>query len=297
MSDFIVQIIEPPNKDLGGFEVRRSLPSADRPMVGPFIFFDHLGPAVFPPGRGVDVRPHPHIGLATVTYLFEGVLLHRDNLGSVQEIEPGAVNWMTAGRGVVHSERSPQADRDREARLHGIQTWVALPQEFEETQPEFSHYAASDLPAWEENGVAFKLIVGQAYGRTSPVRSFSPIVYLDVQLTPGSRFTLPDGYVDRAIYSVTEGIRLNGTLLEPHRMAILAPQSEVEVTADSEAHAMVIGGEPLGRRHRWWNFVSSRSERIEQAKLDWRMGNFEPVPQETEFIPLPEDSSQKEGVF
>ncbi|MBM0743824.1 pirin family protein [Phormidium sp. CLA17] len=291
MSISITQIIESEVKDLGGFEVRRILPHRDRQMVGPFIFFDHLGPAVFPPDHGVDVRPHPHINLATVTYLFEGILLHRDSLNSVQEIHPGAVNWMTAGRGIVHSERTPADVRGQEARLHGIQTWVALPQEDEETEPAFFHYPAADLPTWEDNGVSFKLIAGQAYGYTSPVNTFSPIVYLDVQLSPGTQFTLPDGYSDRAIYSVTDGLIVDHHPLEQHRLAILATDTPIEVASEIEARCIIIGGEPLGERHKWWNFVSSRPERIEQAKQDWQADRFAKVPQETEFIPLPETAS------
>jgi len=291
MPNCITQIIESEVKDLGGFEVRRILPHRDRPMVGPFIFFDHLGPAVFPPGHGVDVRPHPHINLATVTYLFEGIILHRDSLNSVQEIHPGAVNWMTAGRGIVHSERTPEAVRSQESRLHGIQTWVALPQADEETEPGFFHYPAADLPTWQADGVSFKLIAGQAYGYTSPVKTFSPIVYLDVQLSPGRQFTLPSEYRDRAIYSVTAGLIVDEQPLEPHQLAILAADTAVEVTAQTEARCIIIGGEPLGDRYKWWNFVSSRPERIEQAKQDWQADRFAKVPQEIEFIPLPENAS------
>ncbi|MEX0267756.1 pirin family protein [Leptolyngbyaceae cyanobacterium UHCC 1019] len=291
MPNCITQIIESEVKDLGGFEVRRILPNGDRQMIGPFIFFDHLGPAVFPPDHGVDVRPHPHINLATVTYLFEGVLLHRDSLNSVQEIHPGAVNWMTAGRGIVHSERTPATVRSQEARLHGIQTWVALPQEDEETEPAFYHYPAADLPTWQDNGVSFKLIAGQAYGYTSPVKTFSPIVYLDVQLASGTQFILPDGYRDRAIYSVTAGLKVDDQPLEQYRLAVLAADTPIEISAEVEARCIIIGGEPVGDRHKWWNFVSSRPERIEQAKQDWQTNRFAKVPQETEFIPLPENAS------
>ncbi len=286
----IDQLLEPEVKDLGGFEVRRSLPHADRQMVGPFIFFDHLGPATFAPNQAIDVRPHPHINLATVTYLFEGVLMHRDSLNTVQEIRPGAVNWMTAGRGIVHSERTPDADRAHETRLHGIQTWVALPEAFEETEAWFRHYPAEDLPTWTENGVTFKLIAGQAYDRTSPVETFSPIVYLDVQLSPETQFTIPADYSERAVYSVTGGLSLNGEKLELHRLAILPEGVAVSVLAETEARCVVIGGEPVGHRQKWWNFVSSRRDRIEQAKADWKNKRFDPVPGETEFIPLPEES-------
>jgi hypothetical protein len=289
MTDYIQHLIEPHVQDLGGFQARRLLPSAVLTLVGPFIFFDHLGPAVFPPGKGVDVRPHPHINLATVTYLFEGVLLHRDSVGSIQEIRPGAVNWMTAGRGIVHSERTPEAERSKEATLHGIQTWVALPNDYEETEPWFRHHPATDLPTWEEAGVSFTLIAGEAYGRASPVQTFSPMIYLDVQLAPGTQFTLPSNYSEQAIYSVTEGLGINGVALEQHRLAVLTSGTSVDISADRPARCIVVGGEPVGERHKWWNFVSSRPERIQQAKQDWTAGRLGQVPQEIEFIPLPED--------
>jgi redox-sensitive bicupin YhaK (pirin superfamily) len=289
MATSIHQLLEPEQKDLGGFTVRRILPHNVQQMVGPFIFFDHLGPAVFPPGEGVDVRPHPHIGLATVTYLFEGVLMHRDSLDSVQEIHPGAVNWMTAGHGIVHSERTPDSVRTQDARLHGIQTWVALPTEAEETEPWFRHYAAQDLPVWEKDGVAFKLIAGQAYGYQSPVQTFSPMFYLEVKLSPNSKFSLPADYSERAIYSITEGLIVDGVPIEPHRLVILMPHKTVEISAQIPAHCVIIGGESVGERHKWWNFVSSRPERIEQAKLDWRNQQFAEVPLDMEFIPLPEN--------
>ena len=294
MTDCIQHIIEPHVQDLGGFQARRLLPTDALNLVSPFIFFDHLGPAVFPPGKGVDVRPHPHINLATVTYLFEGVLLHRDSVGSVQEIHPGAVNWMTAGRGIVHSERTPDYVRSQEATLHGIQTWVVLPDEHEETEPWFRHHPATDLPTWEEAGVSFTLIAGEAYGRKSPVQTFSPIIYLDVQLAAQTHFTLPGNYSERAVYSVTPGLQINGGSLEQHRLAVLSSGASVDISSESAARCIVIGGEPVGERHKWWNFVSSREERIEQAKRDWLEGRFGQVPQETEFIPLPEESNKKE---
>lgn len=287
MVDLITHLIETHIQDLGGFEARRLLPSEAVTMVGSFIFFDHLGPAEFPPGKGVDVRPHPHINLATVTYLFEGALMHRDSLGTVQEIRPGEVNWMTAGRGIVHSERTPDDDRTHEATLHGIQTWVALPAEAEETEPSFEHYPASDLPRWETDGVEFALIAGTAFDRTSPVQTFSPTIYLDVQLAPGSKFTLPSDYSERAIYTVTSGLQIEGVEIEQHRLALLTAGATVSISADSTARCMVIGGEPVGDRTKWWNFVSSRPERIDRAKQDWQQGRFDPVPGETEFIPLP----------
>ena len=285
----ITQLLTPHIQDLGGFNARRSLPHEDRMMVGPFIFFDHLGPAIFPPGKGVDVRPHPHINLATVTYLFEGVLLHRDSLGSVQEIHPGAVNWMTAGKGIVHSERSPERDRTLESTLHAIQIWIALPEASEETEPCFSHHSSNTIPVWEDNGVNITLIAGETMGKQSPVKTLSPLIYLDLSFTPEGKFILPAEYHERAIYSVTKGIIIDGQKLKQHQLAMLSPNSEVEITADSQARCMVIGGEPLGQRYKWWNFVSSNPERIEQAKKDWRLGKFSKVPEETEFIPLPDN--------
>ncbi|MBD3887126.1 pirin family protein [Phormidium tenue FACHB-886] len=292
MTDAIQHLIEPHIQDLGGFQARRLLPSDALTLVGPFIFFDHIGPAVFPPGKGMDVRPHPHINLATVTYLFEGALLHCDSVGSVQEVRPGAVNWMTAGRGIVHSERTPDAERAQEATLHGIQTWVALPDEHEETDPWFRHHPATDLPTWQENGVSFTLIAGTAYGRQSPVQTFSPMIYLDVQLSPSTHFTLPDAYSQQAVYSISEGVQINGMAIAQHRLAVLTSGTTVTISAEQAAHCIVVGGEPVGVRHKWWNFVSSRSERIEQAKQDWREGRFASVPQETEFIPLPEEPAR-----
>jgi len=291
MSNSIAQTIAPEVKDLGGFEVRRILPHLDRQMVGPFIFVDHIGPAVFAPGHGIDVRPHPHINLATVTYLFEGVIMHRDSLNSVQEIQPGAVNWMTAGRGIVHSERTPEKIRQNEARLHGIQTWIALPQEHEETDPWFCHYAAADIPAWQENGVSIKLIAGKANGYTSPVKTFSPMVYLDVQFSAQSSFRLDDSYTELAVYPLTSGLVVDGISLEPNQMVILTSDRKVEISANQSAHCMIFGGEPVGKRYKWWNFVSSSLERIEQAKSDWKSDKFDRVPLESEFIPLPDQAS------
>ncbi|CBN53723.1 MULTISPECIES: pirin family protein [Kamptonema] len=293
MTDSIQHLIEPHIQDLGGFQARRLLPSDVLTLVGPFIFFDHLGPATFPPGKGVDVRPHPHINLATVTYLFEGVVLHRDSVGSVQEIRPGAVNWMTAGRGIVHSERTPDDERNQGTIVHGIQTWVALPDEYEETEPWFRHHPATDLPAWEEKGVSFTLIAGDAYDRSSPVQTFSPMIYLDVQLAQGTQFTLPGDYSEQAVYSVTEGLAIDGMPLEQHRLAVLTPGTSVNVSASANARCVVVGGEPVGERYKWWNFVSSRRDRIEEAKQDWKEGRFDRVPQETEFIPLPEEPQPK----
>jgi redox-sensitive bicupin YhaK (pirin superfamily) len=298
MNQNIQQLIVPHVQDLGGFEARRLLPSDSLALVGPFIFFDHLGPAVFPPGKGVDVRPHPHINLATVTYLFEGALMHRDSVGSVQEIQPGAVNWMTAGRGIVHSERTPDSERSQEATLHGIQTWVALPAEHEETEPWFRHHPANELPQWEVDGVSFVLIAGEAFDRKSPVQIFSPMLYLDVRLTPGSEFELPATYSERAVYTVGSGLSIDNAPVEQHRLATIVAGAEIAIAAAVDApdtvRCIIIGGEPVGERYKWWNFVSSSLDRIETAKQDWRSGKFGQVPDETEFIPLPEEPAHKE---
>ena len=290
MTRSIQTVIQPHVQDLGGFSARRLLPSDKRTMVGPFIFFDHLGPANFSPGQGVDVRPHPHINLATVTYLFEGALLHRDSLGTIQEIHPGAVNWMTAGKGISHSERSPERDRNSQSILHGIQTWVALPEASEETDPWFHHHPATDIPTWETAGITVKLIAGEAYNHVSPVKTFSPILYLDLQFPTGGRFTLTTGYSERAVYSVTGGLTVDGQAIDQHCLVMLAPEQAVEITSDIAGRCMVIGGEPLGSRYKWWNFVSSRKDRIEQAKQDWKDWKFGQVPEETESIPLPEQA-------
>lgn len=290
MSSKIKQILKPHIKDLGGFQARRILPNQTQSMVGSFIFFDHLGPAIFAPGKGVDVRPHPHINLATVTYLFEGVLLHRDSLGYVQEIRPGEVNWMTAGKGIVHSERTPENTRNQEATLHAIQTWIALPDEYEEVPPSFHHYPANNLPQWNSNGASVTLIAGEACGYKSPVKIFSPMLYLDVQLSPNAQFILNSEYSEQAIYCVTPGISVDGEAIEQHTLAILRQGDSVEITSNAEARCVIIGGEPVGQRKKWWNFVSSRPERIEQAKLDWKEGRFDKVPEEMEFIPLPDES-------
>jgi redox-sensitive bicupin YhaK (pirin superfamily) len=281
-------LIESREKDIGGFMVRRLLPHAKQRLVGPFIFFDHMGPAQFAPGHGIDVRPHPHINLATVTYLFEGAFMHRDSLGSEQLIEPGAINWMTAGSGIVHSERTPPELRKTGSSAHGLQLWVALPRLHEETQPAFDHYAASALPVIEESGALIRVLAGKAYGKTSPVRAHSPLIYLDMELAAGRCLRLPDEYPERALYLVSGEIALAGQKLRQQQMAVLNP-APVEIQALSPTRIMLIGGEPLdGARHIWWNFVSSRKERIEQAQLDWKSGRFAPVPGETDFIPLPE---------
>jgi hypothetical protein len=282
-------LIEPRMTDLGGFQVGRVLPSSRRRLVGPFIFFDHIGPAAFAPGQGVDVRPHPHINLATVTYLFEGEILHRDSLGYVQAIRPGAVNWMTAGHGIVHSERTPPELRKNGSRLHGIQSWVALPQDAEETDPSFYHHSAATLPTVERPGLRMRLIAGTAFGERSPVATFSELFYADADLAPGGTLELPPEHEERAIYVVNGEIALGGGTVQAGRLIVLRPGVEVTVQARRPAKLMLLGGARLeGQRHIWWNFVSSSRERIEQAKDDWKEGRFAKVPGETEFIPLPE---------
>ncbi len=285
----VEHLIEARSRDLGGFLVGRVLPFAKRRTVGPFIFFDHMGPTVFDPGKGIDVRPHPHINLATVTYLFDGAILHRDSLGSMRRIEPGDVNWMTAGRGIVHSERTAEDDRRNPSPLHGIQSWVALPRADEETDPAFSHHGRDSLPAFEEERVALRLIAGEAYGRKSPVPAFSEMFYLDAALGEGASLALPEEHEERAVYVVEGAVELDGQPVAQRSMAVLAPGGAPRLTARTESRVMLLGGAPIdGERFIWWNFVSSRQERIEQAKRDWQEGRFPSVPGETEFIPLPE---------
>ena len=289
MANDVDIVIAPKTHDLGGFEVHRVLPSIQRRMVGPFIFFDHMGPAAFPAGKGIDVRPHPHIGLATVTYLFEGEILHRDNLGSVQAIKPGAVNWMTAGRGIAHSERTPPEIRKAPARLHGIQLWVALPTRHEEIAPSFVHHGGETLPVINEPGKTVRVIAGSIYGSRSPVTTLSDMVYADATLAAGVRLPIPADFAERAIYVATGSIAIDGTPYATGQLLVLKPGAEVIVQAESESHVLILGGEPMdGPRHIWWNFVSSSKDRIEQAKADWKAGRFPTVTGETEFIPLPE---------
>ncbi len=289
MADIVERVIEPRSRDLGGFEVRRILPFAKQRMVGPFVFYDHLGPAFLPAGEGIDVPPHPHIGLATVTYLFEGELMHRDSLGFAQRIHPGDVNWMTAGRGIVHSERSSPEARDQDMTLHAIQSWVALPRDQEEIEPGFHHHPVETLPALEVDGVALRLIAGSAYGETSPVKVFSPTFYLAAEMPAGASLTLPSDYAERALHVVEGGVSLAGKSLGLGRMAVFAAGTEATLRAESDSRVMLLGGAPMdGQRHIWWNFVSSSKERIEKAKADWKDGRFAPVPGETEFVPLPE---------
>lgn len=284
----IALLIEPKEKDLGGFTVRRVLPSSKRRMVGPFIFFDHMGPAEFPPGQGINVRPHPHIGIATITYLFDGEIMHRDSLGFVQPIQPGAVNLMTAGSGIVHSERAGD-DLDIVSSLHGIQSWIALPDEEEEREPAFQHYPAQQLPEISIGDVAVRIIMGDAFGEQSPVTTYSNTVYLECMMPAGTTLEVPDDQEDRAVYVVSGAVGIDG---QEHRggvMAVACAGKPVTVEARKDSRVMVIGGEPLGKRHIWWNFVSSSRARIETAKSDWKNGRFDAVPGDDEFIPLPDN--------
>jgi redox-sensitive bicupin YhaK (pirin superfamily) len=288
--DGIEMAIVPRLRDLGdGFQVRRVLPFARRPMVGPFIFFDAMGPTQFAPGHGLDVRPHPHIGLATVTYLFEGEILHRDSLGNVQPIRPGEVNWMTAGAGIAHSERTDPALRQKGAPLAGIQSWVALPRAAEETAPSFAHHPRASLPLIEGEGKSLRLIAGSLLGKRSPVEVLSPLFYADATLTQGARLALPAEHRERAAFLVEGRVAIAGALHEPGQLLVFRPKAEIVITAPGPARLLLLGGEPLdGPRHIWWNFVASDPARIEQAKADWKAGRFPRVIGESEFIPLPE---------
>lgn len=298
MNSSIELLIAPRSHDLGGFSVRRVLPYAARRMVGPFVFFDHMGPAEFAPSQGMDVRPHPHIGLATVTYLFEGSIRHRDSLGSDQLIEPGAINWMTAGRGIVHSERTPDRLRDSGQRMHGIQLWVALPLEHEEAEPSFSHHPSAELPEFLVGDVACKLLLGSALGHRSPVPVHSEFFYLDVKMPAGSRLEFPLGTAEAAIYPVEHGVRIGPDRIAAGTMAVLGGGESVTIESDAAAadgtaaRLMILGGAPVGGRTIFWNFVASSKEKIEAAKLAWRSGplagsRFPPVVgDDSEFIPL-----------
>jgi len=283
-------LIEPRLHDLGdGFTVRRLLPFRLCRHVGPFVFFDHIGPAVLAPGRGLDVRPHPHIGLATVTYLYEGALTHHDSLGFEQVIRPGDVNWMTAGRGIVHSERTPDAERASGHRMHGIQTWVALPLAHEDAEPEFRHYEAAVLPEAERDGVHLRVIAGSAFGLESPVRIYAPTLYVDARFGAGTSLRLPPEHEERAVHVAEGEVSVDGRVVTTGQMLVLPPGGAVEIVAANAARVLLCGGAPLdGERFLWWNFVASSKERIERAKADWLAQRFGHVPGETEFIPLPE---------
>jgi len=281
--------LTPHAKDLGGgFTVRRLLPAARQQAVGPFLFFDHFGPLTAQPADNHDVRPHPHIGLATVTYLFEGAMLHRDSTGVVQRIEPGAINWMTSGQGIVHSERTPDDLRPVPRRSHGLQLWAALPAEHEEAAPSFSHTAAAAIPALQVDGSAVRVLIGSAFGASSPTPTLSPTLYVDLHLPPNGRLQVPAAAPQRALYGVDQGYTLDGQAIEAGVMVVLPEGAQPMLAAPQGARVMLIGGEPLGHRFMWWNFVSSRKDRIAGAADDWAAGRFPAVPGETEFIPLPE---------
>jgi redox-sensitive bicupin YhaK (pirin superfamily) len=283
----IEQVIEARRRDLGGFEVGRVLPAPGRRMVGPFIFFDRMGPVDFPPGipKSMDVRPHPHIGLATLTYLYEGEIMHRDSVGSEQAIRPGEVNWMVAGRGITHSERFERARREG-GRMDGIQAWIALPADQEETDPAFFHHAAAELPSLDGKGVRARLVAGALMGKRSPVKVHSPLFYVHAELDAGARLEIPAEYPERAVYVATGEVDLDGNLLKENQMAVLKAGSPVTVSAARPSSLMLLGGAPVGERFIEWNFVSSRQERIEQAKADWRARRMKlPDLDAGEFIP------------
>jgi redox-sensitive bicupin YhaK (pirin superfamily) len=289
--DALELIIVPRTRDLGdGFAVRRALPHGRRQMVGPFIFFDHFGPVQFVSGKGMDVRPHPHVGLATVTYLFDGSIMHRDSEGNVQEIQPGAMNLMTAGSGIAHSERTPDAQRASGQMMLGLQSWIALPKEREEIAPSFQHYGASSLPTVRDKGFTARVIAGSAFGASSPVEMVSPWFYVEVALEEGMSVPLDADHEERAIYLVDGEVEIAGDRHQAPQLLVFRPGDRITVRAIKPTRMMFLGGDALeGPRHIWWNFVSSSKERIEQAKQDWKTGRFAHVPEEHEFIPLPEN--------
>jgi redox-sensitive bicupin YhaK (pirin superfamily) len=288
--DAIELMIVPRSVDLGGFEVRRALPHARRRMVGPFIFFDHFGPAEFRSGQGIDVRPHPHIGLATVTFLFDGEIVHRDSLGTALPIRPGEVNWMTAGRGIVHSERTAPDHRTGGERLHGLQCWVALPAGDEEIAPSFAHHEQAELPMVAGDGTRVRIVAGAIYGARSPVPTLCETLFADATMEPGAQLPFDAGIEERALYIVAGEVDIAGDRFGAGRLLILRPGDAITATAASEARIILVGGATMdGPRYIWWNFVSSRKERIEQAKADWKQRRFDSVPgDDSEFIPLPE---------
>lgn len=282
-------IITPNMRDIGDFSVRRVLPAPAQRAVGPFVFFDHMGPAEFGPGQALAVRPHPHIGLATLTYLYEGSIVHRDSLGFRQIITPGAVNWMTAGRGIVHSERSPEHLLADTHRLMGLQVWVALPKNHEQTAPAFVHYSVSSLPVVETPGVTVRVVAGECFGVRSRLETLSPLFYADIALAPGGRVKIEADYTERALYLVAGSVCVDGIEYGDKQMLVLKPDAEIVVSSDQGAELVAVGGEPLdGPRHLWWNFVASDKALIEQAKEEWRNGQFGQVPGDSEYIPLPE---------
>lgn len=287
--DKVEHIIVPRARDLGGFEVRRALPSAKKQMIGPFIFFDQMGPAEFLTNEGIDVRPHPHIGLSTVTYLFDGEIYHRDSLGTELPITAGAVNWMTAGKGIVHSERTADDKWRNGQNLFGIQTWVALPKAFEEIDPDFEHKGKSALPVLENDGTQMRIIIGDMYGQASPVKTYSDMFYAHAEMAAGGVFPLDASFEERGIYVVSGDIEIAGDRFPGGQLLVFKPGDRITVRAHKPSRLMLMGGEPMdGPRHIWWNFVSSSKERIDQAKEDWRQGRFDTVPGDAEdFIPLP----------
>lgn len=285
-------VIDARRRDLSGFEVGRVLPFMKRRMVGPFIFFDHMGPVDLPPHvpRSTDVRPHPHIGLSTVTYLFDGEIVHRDSTGARQAIRPGAVNWMTAGSGISHSERFDGPMRETGGRMHGIQAWVALPETFEEADPTFAHYKAETLPVFGDPGVTARLVAGQAFGLSNAVKTHSPLFYMHAEMEAGGRIGMPREYSERAAYVVTGRLEVDGHEYGPGQMLVFAGGADPVLKALEPSTVMLLGGEPLGPRHIWWNFVSSRKDRIEQAKADWQAGRIRlPLDDDQDFIPLPDE--------
>ncbi|WP_136620712.1 MULTISPECIES: pirin family protein [Mesorhizobium] len=289
-SDQIELMVIPNAKDIGGFQVRRALPTAKRRLVGPFIFFDRMGPAILRAGQALDVRPHPHIGLSTVTYLFDGRIRHRDSLGTEMVIQPGDVNLMTAGRGIVHSERTPEELRGAPMSISGLQTWLALPDGKEEVAPVFENTAALRLPEIDAEGVSGRVVIGDFQGLRSPVRADSETLYADLRLAPGASVKIPADAEERAIYTLEGEVSISGDVFPAERLLVFRPGDEIVVSSQTGAHFMLFGGASLGsQRYIWWNFVSSSKERIEQAKQEWKTGRFDIVPgDEEEFIPLPE---------
>jgi redox-sensitive bicupin YhaK (pirin superfamily) len=289
-AELILQTIAPVTHDLGGFKVHRTLPSRPRTMVGPFVFYDQMGPAILDVGNGIDVRPHPHINLATVTYLYAGAIDHRDSLGTLATIHPGAVNLMTAGQGIVHSERSPSAERARGPELSGIQTWLALPEAHEETDPAFEHVAAADLPVVTGQGASARVIMGTLWGAAAPTTTYAHTIYADIELDAGGSIPIDPAADERAVYVSMGDATLDGLTLEPMTLYVLRPGTAATLRSAGGARVMLCGGEDFATpRHVWWNFVSSRRDRIDQAKQDWKAGRFPKVPgDDKEWIPIPE---------
>lgn len=289
-------LIKPHLRDIDGLKVQRLLPSHPHKMVGPFVFFDHMGPTAFGPGAGLDVRPHPHIGLATVTFLFDGTILHRDSLGNVQPIRPGDVNWMTAGQGIAHSERTPGELRESGGALHGIQVWVALPKAYEGVAPSFEHHPAASLPTITSPGLSLRVIAGAAFGERAPTTTFSDMFYVAASMAGGTHLRMPAEYPERAVYPVDGEVFVNGNLLAAQHMAVLPAAQEITIEAKTNVRVMLLGGQPLdGDRFIWWNFVASNRQAIQQAKDRWRAQQFGSVPDESEWIPLPDEPKAPES--